>query len=266
MTTKIRQLQRVTTGVPGFDFITDGGLFETGVYIIQGAAGAGKTIFANQICFHQAEQKRTAVYYTLLTEAHDRMLSFLQHMRFFDAKLVSQGVNYVSGFKLLESEGLPGVVRSIRDLLSAQRPALLAVDGLVTAEEIAPNDTAFKKFLHEIQTVSTMFRCTVVDGIITLTADAGTQAQRTVEVSKFRGAGQHRGTHSFEISSHGITIRPRVETILKPSGSVRRQISTERLSIGVPELDTIMGGGLLQGSKEGSSPRHDGLRRRCEAR
>src|SRR6187551_1929934 len=111
MTTKIKQLQRITTGVAGLDFILDGGLFETGLYIIQGVAGSGKTILANQICFHQAKQKRRAVYFTLLTEAHDRMLGFITDLEFFDPKQVTDAVSYVSGFKVLESEGLPGVVR-----------------------------------------------------------------------------------------------------------------------------------------------------------
>ncbi len=63
--TTIRQLGRITTGVPGLDFVTAGGFFETGVYIVQGAAGSGKTILANQICFHQAQLQRRAIYYTL---------------------------------------------------------------------------------------------------------------------------------------------------------------------------------------------------------
>ena len=62
MTAKIKELQRFTTGVPGLDFILAGGLFETGVYIIQGVAGSGKTILANQICFHQAKNGRRAVF------------------------------------------------------------------------------------------------------------------------------------------------------------------------------------------------------------
>jgi circadian clock protein KaiC len=66
-------------------------------------------------------------------------------------------VTYVSGFKVLETDGLAGVVRSIRDTLAHERPALVAVDGLVTAAEVAPNTTAFKKFLHEIQSIAVMF-------------------------------------------------------------------------------------------------------------
>jgi hypothetical protein len=71
-------------------------------------------------------------------------------------------VVYFSGFKVLESEGLPGVLRSIRETISARKANFLVVDGLVTAEEVAPSDTAFKKFIHEIQQYSSMFKCTIV--------------------------------------------------------------------------------------------------------
>ncbi|HEY5947917.1 MAG TPA: ATPase domain-containing protein [Kofleriaceae bacterium] len=267
MTTKIKPLDRLTTGVPGLDFILAGGLFETGVYIIQGIAGSGKTILANQICFHQAKQKRRAVYFTLLTEAHDRMLGFLHGLDFFDPKHVSDGVTYVSGFRILETEGLPGVVRHIRDILGGQRPSLFVIDGLVSAEELAPNDTAFKKFLHELQTVAAMFRCTVllltntqsstrlqaehtmVDGIIELSADVvRLKSNRSIQVSKLRGAGQRTGTHTLEISKQGIRVWPRVETILRPSGLLPRPTNRKRLSIGIPSLDRTIEGGVPSGS------------------
>ncbi len=265
--TRIHQLERLTTGVPGLDLILAGGLFETGVYIVQGVAGAGKTILANQICFHQAEQQRRAVYYTLLTESHARMLGFLQHLRFFDSKHVPSGVNYVSGFKILEAEGLPGVVRSIRDILGNARPSLLVIDGVVSAEEIAPNDTTFKKFLHEIQTVSAMFRCTIllvtnteaakrlqaehtmVDGIIELSSEVvRLKSVRTIRISKLRGAGQLAGAHSLEIDDTGMRVWPRVEAVLAPSGAERRPLGAGRVSTGVPGLDATIGGGIPIGS------------------
>jgi circadian clock protein KaiC len=262
--TKIRALERITTGVPGLDFLLDGGLFETGVYIVQGGAGCGKTILSNQVCFHQAEQGRRAVYYTLLTESHDRMMGFIHALAFFDPAQVSKGVNYVSGFKLLESEGLPGVVRSVRDIMSAQRPTLFVIDGVVSAEEIAPSDTVFKKFLHEIQMAATMFRCTVlmltnteaakrlqaehtmVDGIIELRfAGASLKTQRSIEISKLRGAAQKRGPHTLEISSAGMRVHPRIETVLANAGALRRPTTRARRGFGIAPLDAMLHGGLL---------------------
>ena len=46
--------QRLPSGVPGLDTVLNGGFYQSGVYILQGKPGAGKTILANQICFAHA--------------------------------------------------------------------------------------------------------------------------------------------------------------------------------------------------------------------
>ena len=80
--------QRVPSGVPGLDAILRGGFLKAGIFIIQGSPGAGKTILANQICFHHAAAGGRALYVTLLAESHSRMLLHLGQLRFFDASLI----------------------------------------------------------------------------------------------------------------------------------------------------------------------------------
>jgi len=260
----VKELQRLSSGVPGLDVVLAGGFFETGVYIVEGPAGAGKTMLANQICFHQAAQRRRAVYYTLLTESHDRMVGFLRNLRFFDPSVIPQLLTYVSGFKVLEAEGLPGVVRSVRDIVSAQTTTVLVIDGLVSAEETAPNDTVFKKFLHELQAIAAMFRCTVilltnleatvrrqaehtmVDGIIQLGASVvRLKPQRSLTVAKFRGAGQVRGSHTLSLTDRGVIVRPRIETLL-PSFPLESPAigDSARRAFNTATLDAMIGGGI----------------------
>src|SRR5687767_2052624 len=76
--------ERRSTGIAGLDRILEGGLLSAGVYIVQGPPGAGKTILANQACFHHASTGGRAVYVTLLAEAHSRMFAHLRRMAFFD--------------------------------------------------------------------------------------------------------------------------------------------------------------------------------------
>jgi circadian clock protein KaiC len=262
-----RELQRIATGVPGLDTVLAGGLFETGIYVIQGPPGAGKTILANQICFHLAAQQRRAVYCTLLTEAHDHMISFLHNLSFFNPAALPNGVSYVSGFKILEAEGLAGVTRNLGEVLGSQRPALLVIDGLVTAAELAPTGTALKKFIHELQTLAAMFRTTIllltstqttsrseaqhtmVDGIIELDLSiVHLKPRRSLEVCKFRGAGQVRGIHTLEIGQQGIVVLPRIETILASARRPLAEIAGERQRFEIPVLDTLLHGGLPEGS------------------
>jgi circadian clock protein KaiC len=265
--TKFKQLNRISTGIAGLDRLLGGGLFETGVYIVQGSAGAGKTIFANQMSFHQAANQRQAIYYTLLTEAHDRMLGFLQGLAFVDPAQVSRGVKYVSGFKVLQSEGLTGLVRNIRDTLAHDRTALVVVDGLVTAEEVAPSNTDLKKFLHELQSIAAMFNCTMllltnteteqplhaehtmVDGIFELRHQTvRLKSIRTLEVAKFRGARQLGGTHTVLINDDGISVYPRIELLLQSPTEMNPPQPEKRRPFGVPVLDHAIGGGLIPSS------------------
>src|ERR1700755_900615 len=104
---------RVSTGVPGLDRILDGGLLEAGVYIVQGPPGAGKTILANQACFHHASTGAHAVYVTLLAESHSRMFAHLRRMAFFDAGVIPDLVYYLGGYSTLQSGGLDALVALI---------------------------------------------------------------------------------------------------------------------------------------------------------
>src|SRR5882762_5646081 len=105
---------RFSTGIPGLDTILGGGVFEGGIYIIQGAPGAGKTILGNQICFAQAAQGRNALYITLLAKSHARMIGHMQQMKFFDEAAIPSRMSYVGAFKTLEDDRLRGLLDVVR--------------------------------------------------------------------------------------------------------------------------------------------------------
>ena len=84
MTTTAPEQRRLLSGIAGLDTILGGGFMLGGLYIVQGAPGAGKTIFANQICFHHVAGGGKAMFVTLLAENHARMIGNLRPMSFFD--------------------------------------------------------------------------------------------------------------------------------------------------------------------------------------
>src|SRR6266581_3635491 len=49
---QLQQLQRIPSGIPGFDQIVGGGLIRDRVYLLGGPAGAGKTIFSTQFLYN----------------------------------------------------------------------------------------------------------------------------------------------------------------------------------------------------------------------
>ncbi len=257
-------IPRVPSGVPGMDVVLRGGFLRGGLYIIRGAPGAGKTVFANQICYHHAAQGQRALYVTLLAESHARMMLHLGALTFYDPAMVPDRVYYASGFSALEKEGLKGLSDLLMREVQARQATVLILDGLVSAEESAGPGLEFKKFIHLLQTRAGIVDCTMflltsgitdevtpeqtmVDGLIDLSdRQYGSRADRDVLVRKFRGSAFLRGRHSFGIDENGVTVYPRIEMLLAgpsmpspPSASER-----PRVSIGVARLDEMLGGGL----------------------
>lgn len=265
MTTQSPVLDRFPTGIEGLDIITRGGLLASGVYIIQGVPGSGKTILANEICYRHIAAGGRAVYVTLLAESHSRMLQHLRPMAFFDESVIPERLFYVSAFRTLEDEGLKGLMALLRREIRAQKVSLLVLDGLVAAEESAPTPRDFKKFIHELQSHAVANGCTVllltsgagemvsaehtmVDGLIELSDEQHDfRNQRALQVRKFRGSASLRGKHSFRITPQGIRLFPRIEAWLDHP-SIPDKGSGPRISCGSPGIDEMLHGGLCASS------------------
>ena len=259
---------RRPTGVPGLDRILEGGLLVSGVYIVQGPPGAGKTVLANQLCFQHAAAGQRAMYVTLLAESHARLFAHLRRMAFFDETAIPDRVYYIGGYSTLQSGGLDALVGLIRGAIQKHKATLLVVDGLVSAQDSAGSDREFKQFIHELQTVTELIACTVVlltnaerangfypehtmvDGVLHLTDGLSElRPLRHIRVLKLRGSAPIRGLHSVRISDQGFEVRPRLETLF-PQGSVPEAPVAlgAKLGFGLPELDTMLRGGLRAGS------------------
>jgi len=253
--------ERVQTGVPGLDLMLNGGLIKGGIYMALGMPGTGKTILAHQACFHHISQGGKALYVTLLAESHARMLVHMRPMRFFDVSRVPQALTYLSAFSVLEEGGLEALEALLRQELKRYGSSLLVIDGLVAAEDAAPSEQAFKKFIHALQVLNGFMGCTtlllttghgrglkaehtMVDGLFMLRERVtGVRAVREFSVRKFRGSAHLRGHHAFDITEDGLVIYPRLEEL------VTQEVGPEcpqrqRHAFGVKGLDEMLQGGL----------------------
>ena len=257
-------LERRATGVSGLDRILEGGFLVGGVYIVQGPPGAGKTILANHVCFNHASNGGRSVYVTLLAESHARMMGHLRRLSFFNEALVPEYIYYVGGFSTLEGGGLAALVTLVRSAIQKRQASLLVVDGLVSAQESAPSDREFKKFIHEVQVVAGLTNCTVllltnsdrksvpaadhtmVDGVLHLTDTiSDLRPLRHLQVMKMRGTDAIRGVHSVRISDAGFEVRPRLESVLGQDPAKQASVAdTPKLAFGIEHLDVMLRGGL----------------------
>jgi circadian clock protein KaiC len=250
------QIERLSSSIPGLDLILGGGFFRSGVYMIQGQPGCGKTILANQICYGHVRKGGAAVYVTLLAESHSRMIQHLSTLSFFDMHAFPDRLAYISAFHDLESGGLKGLMTVLRREMRARKVGVLVLDGLVAASEASPSDLDLKKFIHELQSIAVLQDCTVllltsgtaqrtsaehtmVDGMIELEDrlfDA--RAERSIQVRKFRGAGPMRGKHGFRIDNDGISVFPRIESLYQ--SALVAPMANGATTSGIASLDALI--------------------------
>lgn len=261
----IDSFQRIESGIPGLDTILSGGFLKGGTYLILGNPGTGKTIFANQLCFHQIGQGGKAIYVTLLAESHTRMFGNLQPLKFFHPEEVSEGIQYISGYSVLEKEGLDGLLRLLRDLVYQYGAKIIFIDGVASADELSGSTVAFKKFVHHLNSVLGMAGCTtfllssaagdqtqpeytMVDGILELTfCRAGMKTAREMEVRKFRGSSHFYGKHFLEITEKGMQVFPRIEAAFGHEKAPKANMNS-RKAFGIKKLDKLLNGGLIEAS------------------
>jgi circadian clock protein KaiC len=264
----IRQLpsvERLLTGIHGLDAILHGGLLQSGIYIVMGPPGAGKTVLGNQLCFNHVAAGGRAVYIGLLSETHTQMFAHLQSMAFFTHAPIAKTLYYFSGYGILEQEGLKGLLEFVRQVINDHRPTLLMMDGLVTAEMLATSGLELKQFFNDLHAYLEAHRCTgvllnhahsarhfrsthtIVDGLISLKARfIGARYVRELQVHKFRGSAFVEGRHAYQITNAGIVVHPRTEST--PIQDSDEPGSRDRLPFGVAQLDAMLDGGLLAGS------------------
>lgn len=250
---------RVPTGIQGIDEVLGGGLLRGAAYIVQGPPGAGKTILANQVCFNHAARGGTALYVSLLAEAHDRLFSYMSEMRFYDAAAVPARVLYLSAFPILQKEGPGALHRMLLQETRRRGATIIVIDGLFVVRDVFASDSDFRRFVHEMQGLASLTQSTLlmltnqsrelsapehtmVDGWIELIDEIhALRAVRTIVVHKQRGSAYLRGRHTYRITDDGIAVFPRIEAT--QSRQPDATAATGRVGSGIEPFDTMLFGG-----------------------
>ncbi len=261
---KIRQLP---TGVRGLDDIMGGGLPEFSFNIIAGAPGCGKTTLAHQIVFANATITKPALYFTVLGEPPLKMLRYQQQYSFFDPASVGQAIRFVNLTHEVVENDLGGVLAAITQEVEAFQPSLVVVDSFRSvARKVlsAESQLELQGFIQRLALLLTSWEATtfligeyseseirdnpvftVADGLLWLTQNVERNSVvRKLQIMKLRGQGSVPGLHTIRIGDGGLQAFSRTLGLNDPKA---RPFRRRRLSIGIPELDLMMGGGILEG-------------------
>ena len=260
----------LATGVPGLDEVLGGGLPEFSFNLIAGTPGGGKTTLAHQIMFALATPERPAIYFTVLGEPPLKMLRYQQQFGFFDSESINRAVRFVNLSEEAMAGDLDRVLARIVEEVTTHGPGLVFVDSfrsVVQASQSEDNPhNRLQQFVQQLGMLMTSWQATtfllgeyfnetdanpvftIADGLIWLRQSVDhNSVVRKMEIVKMRGQATLPGLHTFRIGSDGITVFAPARFV-KVVGPDMDAISPgPRVSMGVPHLDEMLGGGLPRG-------------------
>ncbi len=261
------EIRKLPTGVPGLDEILGGGLPEFSFNIIAGAPGGGKTTLAHQIMFANATPERPALFFTVLGEPAIKMLRYQQQFQFFDQTKLNTSIRFINLSQVVLEHDLSAVLDEIVKEVEAASPGIVVVDSFRTVVRKAQSDggnAELQGFIQRLALNLTSWQATtfligeyeeseirdnpvftVADGLFWLSQQVERNSiVRKLQIRKSRGQASVPGLHTFRITDVGLQTFPRTFGL---TGREEKAKGQRRLSVGISELDEMMGGGIPEG-------------------
>jgi len=260
-------IRQIPSGVRGLDEILGGGIPEYSFNVIAGTPGCGKTTLAHQIVFANATAKNPALYFTVLGEPAMKMLRYQQQYAFFEESKLGKAVRFINLADVVLEQNLDMVLEEIIKQVKAANPGIVVVDSFRTVVRkvvATASELEMQSFIQRLAQFLTSWQATtflvgeyaqeemrdnplftVADGLFWLwQVQERNSVVRKLQIIKLRGQASVPGMHTFRITAAGLQAFSRT---LGLTGSKTKPARRHRLSIGVPELDAMLGGGLLEG-------------------
>jgi circadian clock protein KaiC len=261
------QIRKLPTGVRGLDDIIGGGLPEFSFNIIAGTPGCGKTTMAHQIIFANATVKKPAIFFTVLGEPALKMLRYQQQYSFFDQAKLGKAIRFINLADVVLNHDLNAVLDEITKQVTAINPSVVVVDSFRTVVRKASGantETELQSFVQRLAQFLTSWQATtflvgeydpseirdnpvftIADGLLWLSQKVERNSVvRKLQIIKMRGQDTVPGLHTIRISGNGMQAFSRTLGFVNKKNALGKR---RRLSVGIPELDKMMGGGVLEG-------------------
>lgn len=264
-------IEKKRTGIVGFDDITGGGLPAGRTTLVLGAPGAGKTVFALECLVNAARMDREPGIFVAFEENTRQIIGNAatfgwdlaalerQHLFFLDARLSSAVIHggdfdiggmlaglsakaQAMGAKRIVFDGLDVLLTILNDPTKERREIYRLQDWLnesgltaiITAKAFEGDRASTERYAFMQFMVDTViaFHHRMIDRV----------SLRGVRVMKYRGSGFAENEFPMIISSTGVQV-----SVFEGS-ALGYEVSSERISTGLPRLDTMLDGGYYRGS------------------
>jgi circadian clock protein KaiC len=270
------QSSLIQTGITGLDEILMGGIPRGNVILLQGVTGSGKTLMGIELIYRGItrfnEPGLIVVFETSPTKLIRDTAKFgwdLDKLQREKKLQVIYTSPQVFDQELRSADSL--LIEAMTEI-SAQR---IFIDGVGMLDQIStggsPEPSLYRDLLHQLIETLSRENLTVVlshelgshpkslamveaadflaDTVIQLNRDRQSRrSQRSIEILKSRGQDFETGEHTFRITADkGLEVFRRVQAPHRHDAT-QPTSSTKRSVIGVDAVDTLIGGGVFDGS------------------
>jgi circadian clock protein KaiC len=261
----------LSSGVPGLDTILSGGFTRDRLYLIEGEPGTGKTTLALQFLTEGVRLGESVMYITLAESATELASVARSHGWSLDGIHVEEIITdqnaldpdqQYSIFHPSEIE-LGTTTQRILNAIDKFQPSRAVLDSLSELQLLADSALRYRRQVLALKQYLVSRNCTtlflddrtalntdlqvrsVAHGVLTLglVDQAYGNERRHLRVVKYRGIAFLGGAHDYRIVQGGLRVFPRLVAAESRVRETRDQFST-----GLPELDTMLCGGIEEGT------------------
>jgi circadian clock protein KaiC len=260
---------RAVTGIQGLDDVLSGGLPRGRIYLLKGAAGAGKTTLSLQFLLNGAARGEPGLYVALsedraeleeVARSHGWDLSAIDIQE--TSEVPGPGPEEENTLFLPAEVELGETTRRILHGVETGNPARVVIDSLSEIRFLAGTEIRYRRQIMALKKLFMSKKCTALlvddeaggrDALLESIAHGVIQLEQNIPrygperrqllVSKLRGVRYRGGFHDLRIKTGGVVVFPRL--IPEEHG---QGFPAEHVASGVAELDKLLGGGLDRGT------------------